>query len=58
MTNNNQVRHCHNNHCPNRDVCLWASEWRPEQPVFFGDEKDCADFVNKDYDRKTHSETA
>lgn len=52
-----QARHCHNNHCTNRDICLWASEWRPEQPVFFGDEKDCQDFVsNERASTQTHDD--
>lgn len=46
--NTAKIKHCHNNHCHNRDICLYASKWRPEQPVFFGDEKDCADFEPKE----------
>lgn len=38
-------RHCNNNHCNQRDICLWASDWRPEQPIFYGNEKDCSEFA-------------
>ena len=53
-----RAKYCNNQNCPHRDICLWASEWRPEYPVFLGDEKDCQDFVSKDDDLKTHPKTA
>ena len=42
-----RAKYCNNQNCPNRDICLWASEWRPEYPVFFGDNSDCSEFVEK-----------